>query len=115
MFTKKWKCILIGCFDEKIYWASVSNWSKQYSQVARYLKKEHVKHSNLFLGIVCLQREFSAHVSKSEYPLNEGCVIFFKLVHMQHYQIFWLSDSHIFIKNCHLWYIDFWAFKENQK
>ena len=55
-----------------------------------------------------------AYTAKSEYPLNEGCVIFFKLVHMQHYQIFWLSDSHIFIKNCHLWYIDFWAFKENQ-
>ena len=79
MFTKKWKCILIGCFDEKIYWASVSNWSKQYSKVARYLKKEQIKHSNLFLGIVCLQREFSAHVF-NHFAWNFGnCELFQKL------------------------------------
>ena len=29
-----------------------------------------------------------AYTAKSEYPLNEGCVIFFKLVHMQHSQTF---------------------------
>ena len=44
---------------------------------------------------------------KLEDPLKGGWAIFFKLVHMQHYQIFRLSDSHIFIKNCHLWQIDF--------
>ena len=30
-----------------------------------------------------------------------------EIVWMQRYQIFRLSDSHVIIKNCHLWFIDF--------
>ena len=30
-----------------------------------------------------------------------------EIIWMQHYQIFKLSDGHVLIKKCHLWYIEF--------